>query len=670
MISLYRFLPTEEHTLVVFQGHNEDIDAIRQLCGFRPYRTTLPTSYEDGFYIYIREPSRTMKENKVLDYLRQHYTPPKIEMLQFRGRHTLVNDRSKNQWAQYLEDQIRNFFSMKHARICKRGGLGSEIFRAQPIEPVEGIRVHDGISYRLYISPEWVAIIQIDIAYRFELNGSEAKRSDVYRHCAGNTNALEQLRQFELRSTDQIFDIAKRFVSSLEELGPEFQFNTEPSAAGEAGWEAWLWEHEFAPQLVGGNGSKLRISLDVRRSGVGIYKSPENVQLLILYPDDPSHETFPRINRRQFDIELRRIIRDLLPADSIEPLYFPYPLIGSFESTLEQIGRQNGGETQKSLILMIAPPEDSEKTNDENLLAADNQARQFNRELRRLKRNSYVVSFDWMSLLNENDRRFAINTSILKGLTVLGGIPWLIDSMPVTADYAAEDVCFIGVDVNPWRTPAVAGGVAIDGFGRLCGYHLVRLERPNGDRIGESELECLITRLRNHFLSSTGRNARHIILHRDGILNWQEAEHLRNLLQDVPVGFDLVEVRKSGAPRLRQPGNKLGTPSKDIAIGSERLARAFLCNTLSVGQPINKYNWIFPASEGLGIYRKDGHSPIKILAAQVYMLSLAHFANFHRTVRLPISTAYADALVNRAILTSGKTNTGKAIVDNVQPYWL
>lgn len=670
MISLYRFVPKEAYTLFQFQGDQEDISAIAAICGFAPRRTTLSWSYEQEHYVYLRGHARKQKETAVLAYLEHHYKGPQLEMFRFRGTCALPNDRLPRDWANYLSGRIQAFFAQKHGRICTSGRLGYKVFRANACQVGEGVGIREGISYRLSIVHDFVPVIQTDIAFRFELEGAEVTRTQLYQHCAKEPDVIDALHQIEMRHTDDILKMAQSFLHSLKQIGPEFEFSDKPMHAGEFGWEAWLWAHEHAPRLLGGRRSQLVIPLDMLETRGGFYKLPGEMDLLVLYPDDPNHELFPAVNGKQFDLELRAILDAALPDRTFQHRYVPYPLAGPTDETVELINQQWDNEDFNHLLLMIAPPKEIRQTGNLELQMVGERALQLSRELRRLRFNTYVASCGWDALADEYSRRFAIDTAILKGLTVLGGVPWVVDNMPHPDNCSTDELCFIGIDVNINRETPVAGGVIFDGRGQLCGYRIVRIPMPDGDRINDAELNRLIKGLRKYFHKVTGQTEKHVVIHRDGILGINEALALRALLKD-EVSYDLVEIRKSGAARLRQPKNLSGTPSKDIAMGNERLARAFLCNTLSVPETIKARSQVFPAPDSIGVYRCDGTTSIKTLAAQVYLLAQVHHANFHRTVQLPVTTAYADALVNNSRpLKEHELEFGKPIEDGSHPYWL
>ena len=121
---------------------------------------------------------------------------------------------------------------------------------------------------------------------------------------------------------------------------------------------------------------------------------------------------------------------------------------------------------------------------------------------------------------------------------------------------------------------------------------------------------------------------------------------------------------------MRQHGNELHTPSKDIAVGSTSEGYAIMNNTLVVGEQLSSGRRVFPAPDSIRIRRVVGSTTIKTLAAQTYVCSLANYSSLRRTERLPCTIAFADSLVNNACLKPEQNDMGQPIDGTSTVYWL
>ena len=671
MITLYRFLPNENEILVNIQGDEDDVKALEAIINTRVYLTKRASSYEQEHYCYIRGSSRAENEQKVVDYLQTNYTPPPVELLLFKGKNACPDDRPASYWPAVLAGQIQQFFAQKQQRMIGPGRLGYEVFLAEPLETAPGLHLYEGITYRISVQPDFIPIVQTDITFRYVLDGETVSRTKVLHRFSGQADILVAVHEQETKTTDDIFELSQRFVRSLDFIGEQFKFNEQPLTTEELGWQTWLWAHENPLTLEVSEGEQIHVATEMLLSDLGLYHPPDPFQLISIYPEDTDKPRVPAINGRDFVSQVRKVLRETLPGRQVPIDYAGFALGEANEATVEQCKQLNDQHPErKTLYLMIAPPRESRQAHDPDLAAMDTQSFKLMRAVRKLGTMNYLVTLNWDKLLDDYDRTFIIESAVLKGLVVLGATPWRVQNIPFANGNIADNVCFIGLDVKADREPAIVGGAIIDGYGVLRGYHVARLKDSQGDLIDNAALSQIVERLLDHFCQATNREPAHVIVHRDGLYHGEETAHLQYLLAELGMTYDLVEIRKSGAPRLRQGGNLFGTPSKDIAVGSEIKNVAYLSNTLSVGQNVSGH-WIFPATESIGVHRKIGNSPIKVLAAQVHALSRAHISAIRRTERLPVSTAYADALVSNVGFRSRQgSHFGKAIGQDAQPYWL
>jgi argonaute-like protein implicated in RNA metabolism and viral defense len=135
----------------------------------------------------------------------------------------------------------------------------------------------------------------------------------------------------------------------------------------------------------------------------------------------------------------------------------------------------------------------------------------------------------------------------------------------------------------------------------------------------------------------------HIVIHRDGFMNDPIGE-VKEYLSEEGISYDIVEVRKQAPIRIVDAADYgYTTPSKGIASIDRALERAYL---LTFGDPEDLAGRGTPRP--ITVERADGTTDIETLARQVYLLSQCHIGVSNTTVRVPISTSYADRAAEAA----------------------
>lgn len=319
------------------------------------------------------------------------------------------------------------------------------------------------------------------------------------------------------------------------------------------------------------------------------------------------------------------------------------------------------------IFLIIAPPEGCKESNDPELKELDLFTSRLDKSLRKFQ--GYTVTIGWDNLSDKDSSKqnhYVVENALLKGLMVLGAVPWQVLMPKFQNEQYEQNVCFIGIDVNPRKS--IAGGVILNTFGVLTAQHIVRTSLANEDKIDGDALSLLVQKLINHYRSSVGIQPKHIVIHRDGLLK-DDISHLIDYLRKFKISYDMLEVKKNGTPRIRQPNNVDGIPLKDIAMGNEEGSIAYLCNTITFPEYLST-GVVFPAPDGITIHRVYGKTSMKMLAAQVFALSRATDGSYRRTEKLPATIVYADALVNHASLREYQRDFGKPINHNTRITWL
>lgn len=674
MINLYRVVRYPDHTRLTFQGDSEDIDKLGDILHFDPKPSKRQDLYEKGYFAYLRGPYREKSEREALSYLAEHFRPPLVELSLFVGDQPLPSDRPHNEWASSLECAIRQYFSDK-GYLVAQGGLAHEVYSKrskQPDSRFPELEIHEGVTYRIHVGPDFVPILQADIIYRFTIDGNPVKLKDIQARFGAQTDVIARLKDFTTRDMNGIFELIQRFIKSIPatENAGGCCFKHEPLTAQSLGFDTWFWEHDFPVHLEVGKGEKVPLAQHISEYNLGFYiEPPDPVIVLILHPAQGVSRWCPFSNWRSIYDIAQSSLAGMLGTDvPIRSLEYPVDekddelVIQACKATLQEF------VDRTPLFLVVVPPEDSRDTGDTQLSALDSFTFRLAKNLRRMRRGSYVITLNWDKLALENDRPYIVENGLLKGLIVLGAVPWrLSDIAHVGTDL--DNLCFIGVDVNIKRRIPVVGGVVLDRYGVLRGSHLVRLESVNGDRIDVESFSLLVDKLLKHYRAATGMTPHHLVIHRDGIL-FDEEKQVLEVAAKTDTVCDLVEVRKSGAPRIRQPMNTAGTPSKDIAVGNEEQGIAYLVNTLSFAERLTTDKFVFPAPESVMVQRVAGKTPMKILAAQVHALTRVHYGSYRRTERIPATIAYADALVSHAPLRDNQKDFGKPIDSRTRPFWL
>jgi len=234
-----------------------------------------------------------------------------------------------------------------------------------------------------------------------------------------------------------------------------------------------------------------------------------------------------------------------------------------------------------------------------------------------------------------------VNQNTALGLIAgAGGIPWCIDEMPGDPD------CFIGLDAT--RDPdtgqhlgASANVVLADGT-----VFVSKTQRlQSGETFDESAIRDVIKDVQREFVRREGESPSHVIVHRDGRLFEDEAA-IRAPFADAGIEMDILDIRKSGAPRIATKRND------EFRI--EQKGRLFVSSTNDHGFVATTGAPEFTDDHGLGtprtlhVVRRAGDTSMLTLLEQVYWLSEVHVGSAGRSVRLPITTYYADRCAEHA----------------------
>ncbi|MBN4001938.1 Piwi domain-containing protein [Nostoc sp. LPT] len=681
MINLYRCIRYPRHTLVSFQGTAEDLTALRNLLPFQIKESDsekIPFG-ESGYFIYIKGVNREIYEHEILKYFHQAFCPPFIEVLCFKG--VIGNRPIQENWSserlnRFLSKIIRQYFETQ-GYLIEYANFGYKVYRKEYQNLTFGLQAFEGISYRIKIDKNFSILLQIDIVYKFHLDDQLITQKNLLRNFANRPDVIASVKNFVTRDTDELFKLARRFIKKLDEiyeLTNICSFSPEPANAHSLGMQTWIWQHHFPIELEIGSGKIVPLASHISKENYGLYMTPIiPIALMLFYPSKEVSRLGSLSNWVNIINLIKNTLRSLLGANVDVPILlkeYPLPTKENQENDIvaesEEFLRRFGNITPLSLI--ISPPKVTKDTTDSELQVLSYFTGKLDKSLRKLK--GYTVTLSWDSLAIKSQQQYIVENALIKGLMVLGATPWRILNIAHNNNESIDDICFIGVDVNSYKKPApIVGGVILDAYGILKGQHIVKLSSPNGDSIDSDSFNLLIRKLIEHFHAATGRRPKHIIIHRDGLIG-NETSKIINCFEEDYINYDILEIKKSGSPRIRQKGNIAGTPIRDITVGSEENATAHLVNTLVFREYLSVGKSILPAPESITICRVIGNTSIKILAAQVHALSRACYSSYRRTEKLPATIVYADALVSHASLKNEQKDFGQPINSRSRLNWL
>lgn len=665
MISRYRFITSPGATLVTFNGVQQDVEEIEKILargsGTKIQLSKLYKEFEAGYYLYLRGKHLTQEKQALQDYFSAHFSPPEVRLLVFKGKKKVS---CENRFCEReLEERIIALFREKAYLI------GSETQRKcifhKPKVFAPGLEISDGVSIKIFILDDLFPRIIVDIAFNYCLNGKVINNLNPIDSLYGSESEkiLKNIASYITRSTEDILGLAQDFIKSIPRLSEdeEIQFDSSPINPIDNGMDTWLWAHDEPIELEFGNGLFSSLATSIDESHLDIYRFPPKP--LIIISVFPSENAVLGLNIDW--VKMRRLV-DTTSIDFLKNKrkigYIDYSLDKSPQELADRCSEKlkNYGD-HLPLFVVFSPPKEWKKSTDTQKQELDTYSAKLDKAMRRAAPGAFTITIGWDKLSDENDAPYVIENGLIKGFMAMGAIPWRLGKIPMNTGEHEDDLCFIGIDINRNKKIPAVGGVILTSRGVLVGYHLVKMDNPKNDKVPGDSSVLLVDKLLDHFLKSQGVFPKHVIVHLDGNVEWTKIPLLSS--KDIEVEF--VEVRKQGAPRIYQPENKDGTPSKDIAVGNNKLA--YLINTKSVYTRVNG-GFRFPSPDPLTIVRKNGTTPMRTIAAQVYALSCANYTSYRKTAQLPATIEYADALVDNASLR-GNEDGGIVAIDK-PIYWL
>ena len=415
---------------------------------------------------------------------------------------------------------------------------------------------------------------------------------------------------------DERFSITQSFVDALGQtpaLGLEA--DSQPANTGYA-------------ELEANNGSNLRFGNGrtdfYGKRGLdkyGVHQIPESLDILALFPERYSKEA------GQFFEGLKSKLSSYgAPASS-------------FTSESYTLGREFGytqvgsSASEYDCVIAVVPDEEwaAKKGN------IDDPYDDFKKQFGQQKVPSQMV------MKSSLGQRAYLGNIAAGVIAKAGGIPWRIHDVPGGSDV------FIGLDVT--YDPETGQHIGSSANIVLADGTILASESVSLQQGEEFEVEDIIRVLKNLlrvYVEEEGHAPNHVVIHRDGQF-YLDCDELVSRLDDagdfIP-HFDLVEIRKSGNPRIGEyTGESFEVADKGIGFVSEDNHHAFLATT---GKPELQAGNSLGTPRPIRITKRHGDTDLTTLTKQVYWLSEAHVASISRSTRLPITTYYADRCADHA----------------------
>jgi len=426
----------------------------------------------------------------------------------------------------------------------------------------------------------------------------------------------ERAQQESRMLPDERFTIATSFVKSIDET-PALGLEPEGQPA-----------NDCYDELAANTGPNLRFAngqtASYGKRGLdkyGVHQAPDLLDLLALYPENYTEEA------REFLDDLLGKLTDY----GVEPT--------SLEQEAYSLGKEFGytqvGQTatEADCVVAVVPDEDwvAEKE------SIDDPYPEFKKQFGQQKIPSQMVEVSSLG------KRAYLGNIAAGVVAKAGGIPWRVHEVPGGTDV------FIGLDVTydpgtGQHLGASANIVLADGT--ILASESVSLQQ--GETFEVDDVIRILKNLIRVYVKEEGSPPNHVVIHRDGQY-YLDRDDLVERLEDasdfIPK-FDLVEIRKSGNPRIGEyTGDSFEVAEKGVGFVSKNGEHAYLATT---GKPELKPGNSLGTPRPIRVVKRHGSTDLETLTKQVYWLSEAHVASISRSTRLPITTYYADQCADHA----------------------
>ena len=643
MVNIYRPVRYPDRDTFVFQISDDELKEFHEQ--FRVRVIEAKRGFEGGYYVGLRYDYREKYYDAIVDFFRQHYVPPKIQLSVFRANRSLSNAWETEVWQEKVKDAIKGAMRSQGYSIQERPFGGAvDVVPPKPSLEVENVKVYWGIQYRVVVYKDLTPQLWTSTNYWFFLDDVPKNLREITKVFGEYSDVIKQVRGFVTKNSEQLFTLLKRFVKRIGSLDAceGIHFIERPLSADELGMETWFWIHDSEVSFKGSGKYQTTVPQFLVDQETGFYKQIDNAMVVVMLPDPDSSSLIPKIDWDGLVERIKKIVFDFMPDVSV-PVY---PVSFAVGQDLTDLTDQlksiiDVNLDRRVLCLLPTPGAQAQKSSDQELVIASQFFNRLNKEIRKIYRNSYTVSLDWAGLTQDSrEAGYILENALLAGFYRLGAQPWLIQNMPVE-EVEAPNNYFLGLSGTEKDVVPVVAGVLFDSEGRFLAF--------GGDLLQDAKrsFNQVVRRLVSNFAKwGVDRKTQPIPMQFTVHITPELADfkdEIKAALAEENITCDIVSIHPDSPVRFFQPDNIQGTPSNGIALGNDRSGSAYLMNTLSVGEK-TKQGYIYPSPAPVRIKRVTGYATLRTLAAHVYWFSMADVNAFHRTVNIPITVGYAQKL--------------------------
>lgn len=660
IIGIYRMTRYPDHDKIIFQGNDDAVNLFRKTFPLRV--DTAKKGYEGGYQTWLRDEAREGLYGHVKRFFRQHYRPPEVKVGMFIGSKPLSNTWSNRTWIGKVTDSIKAAFTDFVIEDDMDGW--TEIYIREPIFSQKGVSIYRGIRFRIEINDELYPVLFCDVKHKFHLNDQPAGMQDISRRLGNSESLMTQIRSKTTRSSDSHFSTYQWFVQKIGILSgcDDMEFRVEPFTARELKYETWFWLHDTDTQIEIANNIHTNLSQVLLSDGGGFYQQPNDIQILLLLPDESSSPVVPKGNW----LHIREIVDDYI-YHALPQVDKPFAVVhysldpnqNAFADEIKAFVDKYPG--RRLLTLMFGSEKSTHTSRTEAEAIVEQRSWSVQKAVRDFARGGYVITIGWDSILHSLELPYHVNNAVTRGLYQMGARPWRLVSPPIE-NSNPDEVIFIGL-AHDMEFEQLAG-VAFNADGTIIGYsgNHVASTIEYGALVGQVVGELFSLR-RTHL----SLPLRQVIVHVPVTIE-RYAKQLATVLKKEGITCNAVSIAPNSGPHLFQNGNKHGTPSLGIAIGNEQIA--YLVNTYSIPEKSSTDEGILPAPNIVTVKRLAGEIPMRLLAAQVFWFTAIHINAIHRTVDTPMTLDFADRLCQHIGKGKNKKDMRPTLADDKVMFWL